>query len=288
MKTKDFLINFYKKMIVKLAPNWRLANLLPYFIFALFFILIPLVFLLQGAAEKYPLGQSFKNVAHNTHFWKVMWDSVWLGLLASFISLLIMFPFVWIVSRSKNKIVKIVLLTLMLSPLLVFTIAKVFALKGLLLAIFDAKDYNNAIVKIIGMVYLYSPFMVVPLYSVLSTMPKSLLEASADLGQGSLKTIFKVIIPYAMKGIFAGLALVFMLSATNLVISQSLLLGGQTAPKQVGNLIDAQALKISLSATSRISASTMSLITIFIMASVYALITFTPQLIRKLRGGVNV
>lgn len=288
MKTKDFLTNFYKKLISQLSPNWRLVNLLPYFIFALFFILIPLVFLLQGAAEKYPLGQSFQKIAQNTHFWKVMWDSVWLGLLASFISLLIMFPFVWLVSRSKNKTVKIVLLALMLSPLLVFTIAKVFALKGLLLTIFDAKEFNNTFVKIIGMVYLYSPFMVVPLYSVLSTMPKSLLEASADLGQGSLKTVFKVIIPYAMKGIFAGLALVFMLAATNLVISQSLLIGGQTAPKQVGNLIDAEALKINTTKINKISASTMSLITIFIMATVYALITFTPQLIRKLRGGVNV
>lgn len=288
MKTKDFLTNFYKKLISQLSPNWRLVNLLPYFTFALFFILIPLVFLLQGAAEKYPLGQSFQKVSQNTHFWKVMWDSVWLGLLASFISLLIMFPFVWLVSRSRNKTVKIVLLALMLSPLLVFTIAKVFALKGLLLTIFDAKEFNNTFVKIIGMVYLYSPFMVVPLYSVLSTMPKSLLEASADLGQGSLKTVFKVIIPYAMKGIFAGLALVFMLAATNLVISQSLLIGGQTAPKQVGNLIDAEALKMNTTKINKISASTMSLITIFIMATVYALITFTPQLIRKLRGGVNV
>lgn len=178
----------------------------------------------------------------------------------------------------------------MLSPLVVFTIAKIFALKGLLISMFDDSNFNNVAVREIGMVYLYSPFMVVPLYSVISTMPKSLMEASSDLGYGTIKTMFKVVLPYSMKGICAGLALVFMLSSTNLVISNSLLNGSsQTKPLQPANIIDAFAQKISNpSPIYKITASSMSLITIAIMASIYAGITFIPQIVRKVKGGVNV
>lgn len=217
-----------------------------------------------------------------------MGRSVYLGLIAAFVSLVLTFPFAYIVGRSKSKPFRLVSVALIVSPLLVFTLARTFSLKILLLQMFDNEaQMRNEAVMVIGMVYLYMPFMIVPLYSVLQQMPSSLVEASKDLGYGRIASIVKVVFPYSLKAIFSGLAVVFMMSATSIAISGALL-KGDPEHVMIGNQIDGMSARmISGDNDAIIQGSTLALITIGIMFGVYITIYAIPQILRRIKGGVN-
>lgn len=140
---------------------------------------------------------------------------------------------------------------------------------------------------VLGMIYMYMPFMVIPLYSVLNNMPPSLIEASNDLGYGYIKTIFKVIIPYSLKAIFSGIAIVFMLSSTSLVISHTLV--NDKTKMLIGNQIDTYSANMQNGVdVANLNGSTLALATIAIVMGIYAMIYLIPWILRKIRGGVNV
>lgn len=90
---------------------------------------------------------------------------------------------------------------------------------------------------ILGMVYNFLPFMVLPIYSVLSKIDRSIIEAAEDLGANPLRTFFKVIFPLSLPGVLSGIIMVFMPAVTTFVISR-LLGGGQYM--LIGNLIEQQ------------------------------------------------
>lgn len=279
----------WNKVKPQLALNKRLAFLTPYIIGSALFIVVPVV-LLFVKASTHVEGENNWDVVKDKTTWEIIGRSVWLGLTASMISLVIALPFAYSVARSESKIFKAIAISLIISPLFIFSIAKVFSLRVLLLQMFDHKQeaLQHYWVMIVGMVYLYMPFMIIPLYSVLSQMPASLMEASKDLGYGSIATLFKVVIPYALKAIFSGLAIVFMLSATTLVINQSLLKNDSIEYKMIGNSIDDIASQMRNTAFGAVNGSMLALMTICIMMSVYAGIYLIPQVIRKIRGGINV
>lgn len=204
-----------------------------------------------------------------------MGRSVYLGLIAAFIALLLSFPFAFAVSRFRSRAFKLIAITLLVSPLLIFTIAKVFALKIIILSMFDSPEaIRSQGTMLAGMVYLYMPFMIIPLYSVLNQMPNSLIEASKDLGYSNFATVFKVVIPYALKAIFSGLAIVFMMSSTSLVISKSL--AGSPKALLIGNLMDEKAVHMRQNALAASQGSLIALITIAIMVCVYGAIYAMP------------
>jgi spermidine/putrescine transport system permease protein len=96
--------------------------------------------------------------------------------------------------------------------------------------------YNNTAV-IIGIVYVYLPFMVLPLYATLERLDRSYLEASLDLGAGQLRTFFSVVVPLARPGIVSGIILVFVPALGTFLISD--LLGGPDS-QLIGNVIERQ------------------------------------------------
>jgi spermidine/putrescine transport system permease protein len=96
--------------------------------------------------------------------------------------------------------------------------------------------YNNTAV-IFGIVYIYLPFMVLPLYATLDRLDRSLLEASLDLGAGQIRTFFSIIVPMAKPGIVSGIILVFIPALGTFLISD--LLGG-TDSLLIGNVIERQ------------------------------------------------
>lgn len=271
----------------KLGLNGRLSLLIPYAIFASLFIVAPIIFLVVKAAT--PVGGDNVGIIQDSSTWKIMGRSIWTGTLAALISIIIGVPFAYFVATSKSGIFKTLSIALMISPLFVFTIAKAFALKGTLLYMFDGaedgKMLNNEAVMIFGMTYLYMPFLIIPVYSVFVDMPNSLIEASNDQGYNGFKTLFKVIIPYGFKAIFAGFALVFMLSSTSLIISHSLLPDG-SQHMLIGNLINAHAHPVNKFEIA--SASTIALITILVISGIYVIFQLIPTIIRKIKGGINV
>ena len=270
----------------KLGLNARLSLLIPYLVIASIFIITPLVFLIIKSTT--PVGQGVDNweLVKEKSTWDIMLKSVWIGLAAALVALIIGVPYAYIAATSKSKKFKNLSIALMVSPLFIFTIAKAFAIRGLIVSMFDEKALNNEIVMVFGLAYLFIPFMIIPIYSVFSNMPKSLLEASNDIGYSTIKTIFKVVIPYGIKAIVSGLAIVFMLSATNIIVSDKLLAQYGIHHKLIGNLINDHAHPANK--FDIVAASTLALITIGTISSIYLAIYLLPVIIRKLKGGVNV
>lgn len=269
-----------------LGLNGRLLALLPYVIASIIFIVLPTILLLVKATVPAAPGYDNWQLIKEKSTWIVMGRSIWVGLSAAILSLAIAFPFAYFVARSQSKTYRTVAMTLIVSPLFMFTIVKLSGYKGLLIMMFDGpQNINSPFWVILGMVYIYLPFMIIPLYSVLQTMPRSFVEASKDLGYNSVQTIYKVVIPYALKAVFSGLAIVFMLSATSVAISEKIpyMIGDH---KMIGNEIYSRATQLS-DGFKIAQASSLALITILIMSTTYGLIYLTPQIIRKMRGGVN-
>lgn len=269
-----------------LGLNGRLLALLPYVIASIIFIVLPTILLIVKAAV--PAEPGFDNwyLVKQKTTWEVMGRSIWVGLSAAGLSLAIAFPFAYVVARSTSKTFRTVAMTLIISPLFMFTIVKLSGYKGLLIMMFDGpQNINSPFWVILGMVYIYLPFMIIPLYSVLQQMPKSFTEASKDLGFNGTQTIFKVVLPYALKAIFSGVAIVFMLSATSVAVSEKIpsMIGEH---KQIGNMIYAEATQFK--DINLAQASTLALVTIAVMSTAYGTIYLTPIIIRKIRGGVNV
>jgi spermidine/putrescine transport system permease protein len=195
----------------------------------------------------------------------LLWKSFWIAALATAIVLVVAFPVALVVSFAPPHL-KPLLLMLVILPfwtnLLIRTYAMIavlrtrgyvnFGLEGIwdgLAAGFGAVGlgalppfqplqllYNNAAV-VIGIVYVYLPFMVLPLYATLERLDRSYLEASLDLGASQARTFFAIIVPLARPGIVSGIILVFIPALGTFLISD--LLGGPDS-QLIGNVIERQ------------------------------------------------
>lgn len=277
-----------KKITQNLNLNLKMTLIIPYFIYSIIFIIIPIIFIAIAAFTPIEQdGQQFNNFStvQQPRFWVIMGRSVYLGLLAAFFALLIAMPFVYIVARSQNKLFKAVAMSLILSPFFIFSLVKILAVRGLFSSIFDTNSLNNEAFLLLGLVYLYLPFMIIPIYSVFRDMPKNILFASNDLGFSVFKTFFKIVIPYSIKAILSGFGIVFLLAATSIGVSAKLLPNGtqnQLVGNEINNLANpANPFDIAL-------ASNVVLVTLIVMAIVYSLIYLVPILIMKKRGMKNV
>ncbi|BAQ54486.1 ABC transporter permease [Mycoplasmopsis arginini] len=285
MKFKDLKKKKAKRFSSPMS-KLQLSFLIPYIIFAILFIILPMVFVCIYAFKPLEGQTKLENweIAIKPSTWIIIGRSLLTGILAAFVALIIGFPYAYIVSRSKYKIIKILGLTLILSPLAIFTISKALAVRGLFSAIFDENQLNNNFFIIFGMIYLYLPFMVLPLYQVLKDMPNNILEASEDLGYSKFQTVFKVIIPYSSKAILSGFGIVLMMSATSIIISDKLLPNG-SQKQLIGNLINQFA--NTANPFDLANASTLVIITLSVLLSIYAVIYGIPYLIRKRKQGGN-
>ncbi|MEM8949176.1 MAG: ABC transporter permease [Pseudomonadota bacterium] len=196
---------------------------------------------------------------------KIFWKSFWIAVIATLVALIIGFPIALAISFAPPTVKPILLLLVILpfwTNLLIRTYAMIavlrtrgyvnFGLEG----IWDGASavtesigigalprfqplqllYNDAAV-IIGIVYVYLPFMVLPLYATLERLDRSYLEASLDLGAGQIRTMASIVIPLARPGIISGIILVFIPSLGMFLIPD--LLGGPDS-QMIGNVIERQ------------------------------------------------
>jgi spermidine/putrescine transport system permease protein len=195
----------------------------------------------------------------------LFWKSVWIAALATALALLIGLPVALAVSFAPPR-AKPLLLMLVILPfwtnLLIRTYAMIavlrtrgyvnFGLEGVWQLVSGGADalfgqplpafeplqllYNNTAV-VIGIVYVYLPFMVLPLYASLERLDRAYLEASLDLGAGQWRTFFSIVVPLAKPGIVSGIILVFIPALGTFLISD--LLGGPDS-QLIGNVIERQ------------------------------------------------
>lgn len=213
----------------------RSAFSLPYLALSIIFVVVPLFIMVYYAfTDGFEGGMTGANFVHffsRPNIMAVMGKSFLIALLTTVFCFLLAYPVALaLTSSALNK--KFVLVMLFVLPMWINSLLRTYAVKIVLYLL----EISNAWVSVtVGMVYDFFPFMLLPLYSVLSGMDKSVLEASQDLGASPIKTLFKVKLPLSLPGIVSGVLMVFMPTVSTFAISDVL---GDTSTYMFGNIIN--------------------------------------------------
>ncbi|MDI4567941.1 MAG: ABC transporter permease, partial [Mycoplasma sp.] len=202
-------------------------------------------------------------------FWKLLFTSILIGFLTAGISVVLAFPFSYLLVQIKSNAIKSSLFILALGPLFFFTIVKIMAFKGMLLNLFYDTSLDNYFVVILGLVYLNIPYAILGIYLVLKDIPINLIYASEDQGYNKFKTLIFIILPYCYQAILSTFALIFMLATTSIIVSNKLV---NNKAKLIGNLIDEDPL-IASQQGNAILASTISLVILIVVSFFYSIIS---------------
>ncbi|HZJ58099.1 MAG TPA: ABC transporter permease [Clostridia bacterium] len=228
----------------------------PYVVWMILFIVVPLMLIVfYGAAKTTPEGIEF-SLEHFQRFFEplyimVLIRSLYLALISTIVCLLLGYP-VSMILASREYRDKRILIFLMVIPMWMNFLLRTYAWLTLLekngiintfisfLGLPKMDLLYNQWAVVLGMVYNFLPFMVLPIYSVLIKIDRSVIEAAEDLGANSGTVFRKIIFPLSLPGVVSGITMVFMPAVTTFVISR-LLGGGQFL--LIGNLIEELFLK---------------------------------------------
>ena len=212
------------------------------------FVVVPLGMMIYFAFTTADGGFTLENILHIGKYTSIFLKSINLAFIATIICFFLAFPVGYLLSRMKVRRQNMMLLLIML-PMWMNFLLRTYAWMTLLeneglinhfLGLFGIGPFsmiNTQGAVVLGMVYNYLPFMILPLYSVMAKIDPSLFEAAADLGCNSLLSIWKVLIPLSKPGIISGITMVFVPSVSTFIISR-MLGGGQNM--LIGDLIEKQ------------------------------------------------
>ena len=231
----------------------RQISATPYYVWAVLFIIVPIVYVLYYAfTDAQGNFAGFSNFQIIEHYASTFALSLMMAFIATVICLLIGYPLALAISRTKPLTQKILIMLVMLPMWINFiirtdSIAILLEKNGLinqLLGLFgmhvELMDTRFAV--IVGMVYDFLPYMVLPIYTTIAKLDEHVLEAAADLGCNQFKTLIKVILPLSTSGIVSGITMVFVPSISTFNISQKL--GGGTF-ELIGDTIERQFQNVS-------------------------------------------
>ena len=157
------------------------------------------------------------NFFTNTNTLGTLLYSIAIAVVTTVVCLVIAYPVAYILARSKFKR-KYVLLMLFVLPMWINFTLRITALKEILSAIETNLSLYPFLNTVIGMTYDFLPFMILPLYTSLSKLDKSLTEAAEDLGANGFTVFMRVILPLSVPGIISGVTMVLLPSMTNYVV----------------------------------------------------------------------
>lgn len=219
---------------VKIRGIKRTTFAVPYLALSIIFVVVPLFIMLYYAFTDGSGNFSFSNFGHffsRPNIMLVMGRSFLIALLTTVICFLLAYPLALALSSTALN-GKFVLVMLFILPMWINSLLRTYTVKIVL----SLLNISNAWVAVTtGMVYDFFPFMLMPLYSVLSGMDRSLIEASHDLGASAATTLFKVKLPLSLPGIVSGVLMVFMPTVSTFAISDIL---GDTSTYMFGNIIN--------------------------------------------------
>lgn len=197
----------------------------PYAVWMAIFILSPMLLILYYAFTS-DGGVTLGNIVQAASWdnLRVLVDSIRFALYTTLLCLLLGYPVAYLLSQMKKPTAAL-LSVFFIVPMWMNFLLRTYAWKVLLSA-FTKILYTESAV-LLGMVYNFLPFMILPIYTTLIKLDKSYIEAAADLGANPTKTFLKVVLPLSMPGIISGVTMVFIPSTTTFAISQ-LLGGGKT------------------------------------------------------------
>ena len=221
-------------------PFSRKLLAIPYGLFLALFVVLPLLIIVYYAFfnDKGIPDIEYVKIFFTEDFLskiKTIGISLFISFASTLICLLIAYPVAYIIANSKLKN-KSVLLLLFIVPMWVNFVLRINALRELLILIGIYNKPNwNIFNTILGMVYDFLPFMILPIYTTIIKIDKSYLEAAKDLGSSNAHAFIKVTLPLSKAGIMSGVSMVFLPSMTNYVVSNYLT---NKNVKILGKLID--------------------------------------------------
>ena len=227
---------------LRLARRLALA---PYGLWSLLFIVVPLGFVAYYAFTDNDFAFTTANIARFftatsesdgvvTHtYLLIFWRSLKLAVISTLLCLLMGYPIAFILSRASARTQKI-LITLIMIPMWMNFLIRTYAWMTILQ---DTGILNNFLASlhlgrmhiigtesavVIGMVYDYLPYMILPIYSIMAKLDLKLLEAAHDLGCNSISTLRRVVFPLSLPGVVSGVTMVLIPSISTFYISQKL------------------------------------------------------------------
>ena len=219
----------------------------PYTVWSVLFIVIPLVMVVYYTFTDGTGAFTFQNIEKlaEKEYLSIFARSVAYAFLATVVCLLIAFPLAYFISQSKPRTQKLAIMLIML-PMWTNLVIRTYSLgnliedTGVINTVLGLSEdpihmINTPFAVILGMVYNYLPFMVLPIYTVISKLDKNVIEASQDLGCNKFQVIMKVILPLSKSGIVSGITMVFVPAISTFYISKKL---GGTDNRLIGEVIE--------------------------------------------------
>lgn len=208
----------------------------PYVVWMTIFIFSPMLLIVYYAFT-HDGGFTLQNIrtVFDPLYMQVLLRSVWMAFRATLICLLLGYPVAYMLSNMKKSTAAIVSV-LFIVPMWMNFLLRTYAWQVIL----DSNGILNDLLRsfglpsqsflytegavMLGMVYNFLPFMILPIYTVLSKLDRAHMEAAYDLGANGFQTFFKVVLPLSMPGVISGITMVFIPAITTFAISR--LLGG--------------------------------------------------------------
>jgi spermidine/putrescine transport system permease protein len=254
----------------------------PHSVWALLFIVAPLLFVAYFAFTDAYGNFTFDNITMLSSYAHIFVLSICFALIATAICLLIGYPLAFFISQLKPSTQKILIVLIML-PMWISLLIRTYSLMAILdnggllnsllsmLGIPKVKIVGTAGAVILGMVYDFLPYMVLPIYTSISKLDKRYLEAAQDLGCNNVRTLFKVVFPLSVPGVISGITMVFVPSISTFYISQKL---GGGSFDLIGDTIERQFQNVS---TYNIGAAISLIMMILILISVAIMNKFSDD-----------
>ena len=237
----------------------------PYGIWAVLFILVPLVFVAYYAFTDVNFQFTLENIqrfftatssivqddgssAEVRTYLLIFWRSLKLAIISTLVCLVLAYPLAYIMARAEPKVQK-TFMTIIMIPMLMNFLIRTYAWMTILQ---DKGIFNNILsalhlpgvhiigteaAVVIGMVYDYIPYMILPLFSIMAKMDVKLIEAARDLGCNGLGVLRRVIWPLSLPGVISGVTMVLIPSVSTFYISQKL---GDGKIMLIGDVIEGQ------------------------------------------------
>lgn len=218
---------------------------IPYLLWMVVFTLIPLVTIVIYAFTDNGGNFSFEPFVNAFFYGDVFIRSLWIALISTFICIVLAYPMAYIMSRCKER-TQSLLVMLVTVPMWMNFLLRIYAWVILLqnngpidtafsLLGIHIDLIGNQGAVILGMVYEFLPFMILPIYTVMSKIDNRLIEAAQDLGSNGFQVFKKVVLPLSIPGIISGITMVFVPSASTFLVAQYL---GGTNDIMIGDIIE--------------------------------------------------
>ncbi len=262
-----------------IAVGNKKANLFPFSSWMVVFVLVPIALVVYYALTDVD-GFTLSNLRWIVTYGGTLWLSVKLAFIATVICLLLAYPIAYSMSRAGARVQRNATLFIML-PMWMNFLVRTYAwmtllednglINSALRAVFGMEFpglhlINNHGAIVLGMVYNYLPYMILPIYTSLTKIGGSLIEAARDLGANGGQVLGRVILPMSVPGIISGITMVFIPSISTFIISK-ILGGGKDF--LIGDLIEDYFLGNSGVVNYNIGAALSLVIMVMILAATF-------------------